>query len=75
MTYIDDPSSGMSKIAVADGELLSLRIDDAADFADRCPEQYRALIECTAFVNYRRMERGGHPVLALVLGGWFSKPS
>jgi hypothetical protein len=75
MTYIDDPGSGMTEIAVAEGELLALRIDDAADFERRCPDQYQALIECSAFVNFRRMNRGGDPVLTLMLGGWFQKAS
>jgi hypothetical protein len=71
MTYVDDPGSGMTKVSVTAGALLTLRVDNAADLARRCPEQYRALIECCAFVNFRRMERGDAPVLALLLGGRF----
>jgi hypothetical protein len=71
MSDVDDPSSGMTAVSVAAGGLLALRIDDAAGFARRCPEQYRALIESTAFVNHRRIDSGGTPVLALILGGWF----
>ncbi len=71
MTYVDDPSSGMTLISVREGELLTLRIDDAPDFQRRCPEQYQALIECTAFVNHRRMMRDAAPVLTLMLNGWF----
>jgi hypothetical protein len=75
MTSIDDPPSGMTKVSVAPGELMTLRIDDAPEFRRRCPEQYDALIECVAFVNYRRIEVGETPVLALMLNGWFGKPS
>jgi hypothetical protein len=75
MTYIDDAGSVMTAITVAEGELVALRIDDAPDFQRRCPDQYQALIEGTAFVNYRRMDRGGTPVLALMLGGWFQRAS
>lgn len=32
MTSLDDPSSGMTGVSVADGELVALRIDDAPDF-------------------------------------------
>jgi hypothetical protein len=71
MTYVDDPRSGMTTVSVAEGELVTLRIDDAPDFQRRCPDQYDALIECAAFVNYRRMKRGANPVLTLMLGGWF----
>jgi len=76
MTYVDDSSCGMTNISVGQGELVALRIDDdAPDFEQRCPEQYRALIECTAFVNYRRVEVGQSPVLTLMLGGWFQSRS
>jgi Barstar (barnase inhibitor) len=75
MTYIDDPPSGMTAVSVAKGELLTLRVDDAPDFQRRCPDQYQALIECTAFVNYRRMKmkKSEAPVLALMLNGSFSE--
>jgi hypothetical protein len=75
MTYLHDSPSGMARICVDPGQLVAFRIDDAPDFQRRCPEQYEALIECTAFVNYRRIDLGGQPVLALILGGWFRKPS
>jgi hypothetical protein len=75
MTCIDDPGRRMTAITVAEGELVTLRIDDAPDFERRCPVQYRALIECTAAVNHRRVERGGKPVLTLMLGGRFRKTS
>ncbi|WP_298376548.1 barstar family protein [uncultured Bradyrhizobium sp.] len=73
ITYVDDPASGMTGVSVAEGEILTLCIDDAPDFRRRCPEQYETLIECCAFVNYRRMERGAAPVLALMLNGWYER--
>ncbi len=73
MSYVDDPHAGMIAAPVAKGSMMTLRIDDAADFQRRCPEQSRALIECTAFVNYRRIEAGREPVLTLLLGGWFKR--
>jgi barstar (barnase inhibitor) len=72
MSYVDDPPSGMTNASVSAGECVALRIDDAPDFQRRCPEQYSALIECVAFVNYRRIERGEKPVLTLMLSGRFS---
>src|SRR5450432_390082 len=62
MTSIDDAASGLTSISVAPGELVTLKIDDAPDFVRRCPEQYRAMIECAAFVNYRRVDIGEPPV-------------
>jgi hypothetical protein len=52
-----------------------LRIDNVSDFKRRCPELYDALIECAAFVNYRRMDQGDAPVLARLLSGRFSQSS
>ncbi|MDO8321773.1 MAG: barstar family protein [Phenylobacterium sp.] len=72
LTYADDAHAGMVAHPVSKGELLTLRLDHAAEFEKRCPEQYRALVECTAFVNYRRLDTGGEPVLALLMSGWFS---
>lgn len=65
MTYVDEPSAGMTKVHVPEGLVLTLQIDDIDSFAHRCPEQYAALIECTAFVNWRRIEGDEGAVLAL----------
>ncbi|MDR3472179.1 MAG: barstar family protein [Devosia sp.] len=73
MSYVDDADAGMSQVLVNSGEMLALRIDDAAGLQRRCPDQYSALVECTAFVNYRRVEIGGQPILALILSGWFKQ--
>jgi hypothetical protein len=64
LTYADD-DDGMRSITVPKGEVLTLELDGAADLKRRCPEQYEAVLECTAFVNWHRMERGEPPVLAL----------
>jgi hypothetical protein len=40
-------------------------LEDVDDFAARCPEQYRAIVECSAFVNWRRVEGGDPPIIAL----------
>jgi hypothetical protein len=57
--------TGLSTVHAPAGGLLVLRLDFVKEFAARCPEQYTALIECNAFVNWRRIESGGTPVLAL----------
>ncbi len=69
MTSVDTASDGMTTVTVPPGEILVLRIDDPFDFRRRCPEQYDALVECTAFVNFRRVEVGEPPVLALLFIG------
>lgn len=65
MTSIDQAEDGMSAITVSPGELLVIQID--GDLKYRCPEQYQAIIKCSAFVNQRRVEVGEAPVLALLL--------
>ncbi|MGV3578469.1 barstar family protein [Brevundimonas sp.] len=70
-----DEETGMITRPVEKGEHLALRINGAADFANRCPEQYAALIECAAFVNDRRAEAGKASVLTLLLDPMPSSPA
>lgn len=69
MTSVDTPEDRLSAVTVGQGEVLILRIRDPAGFRKRCPDQYEALIECTACVNHRRTELGEPPVLAILLDG------
>jgi hypothetical protein len=65
LTSLDAPEDGMSRVHCEPGSVLTLELKNVRQFADRCPEQYKALIECAAFVNWRRIELGGSSVLAL----------
>ena len=65
MTYVDDSDAGMTKVHVAPGEVLVLCLSGMADFKKSCPEVYDALIECSAFVNFRRIDIRQQAVLAL----------
>ncbi|MEX2140878.1 MAG: barstar family protein [Pirellulales bacterium] len=65
MTYLDDPDAGMTSVHVVLGDVVALCISAVTDFKKRCPEIYDALIECSSFVNYRRIERGDQAILAL----------
>jgi len=65
MTSIDEPDDGLTQVHVPKGGVVVLSLTDATGFAVRCPEVYDAIIECSAFVNYRRMVAGETPVLAL----------
>lgn len=65
MTYIDEPDLGMTSIHVDIGQILVLDLGDCTLFASKCPIQYETLLDCSAFVNYRRIEKGEEPVLAL----------
>jgi len=65
MTRLDTPEDGMTSIHCSVGKILTLELENVTEFKQRCPEQYAATIECSAFVNWRRIERGNLPVLAL----------
>jgi len=65
MTSLDAPEDGMTSIHAPKGGVVTLLLEHVGDFAHRCPEQYAAIVECSAFVNLRRVERGEPPVLAL----------
>jgi hypothetical protein len=61
----DHPEDGMTTVVAGDGEVITLQLDEVAGFARRCPEQYEALIQDAAFVNWRRMKIGERPILTL----------
>jgi len=65
MSYLDDPGAGMSSVHAPPGGLLVLQLEQADDFASRCPELYAAIVEGSAFVNRRNIECGVRPVLSL----------
>lgn len=65
MTYLDDPAANLASVHVPPGEVLVLSISGASAFKKKCPEIYDALLECAAFVNYRRIEAGDGALLAL----------
>jgi hypothetical protein len=65
MTYLDEPESGMTSVSVKPGDVLVLIISGVADLRRSCPEIYDAIVECSSFVNWRRIERGREAVLAL----------
>jgi Barstar (barnase inhibitor) len=66
MTYLDEPTAGMStKIFVQPDESIVFHINHVKFLKEKHPESYDDLIECTAFVNYRRIKGGGTPLIYL----------
>lgn len=66
MTFLDDKESGMTgKIWVNKGELIVLKIEKAEELKKHAMGIYNDLIECSAFVNYRRIEAGESPLIIL----------
>lgn len=65
LSSLDAPAEGMTKVHCEPGGVVTIALRDAKDLERRCPEQYHQLLECSAFVNWRRIERGLPSVLAL----------
>jgi RNAse (barnase) inhibitor barstar len=45
--------------------IVSLHIDHAAEFKAQNPEAFAALVECSAFINWRSTDKGGGPLIVL----------
>jgi len=65
MTSLDEPDDGMTSIHAEKGHVLTLQLENVAPFREQYPELYSAIIECAAFVNWRRLEVGESAVLAI----------
>jgi RNAse (barnase) inhibitor barstar len=65
MSDLDEPETLMTSVHVKPGEVLVLHLDHVDELLQRFPEAYNAIIESSAFVNYRKIEVGEPPVLAL----------
>ncbi len=48
-----------------EGEIISIILENITFLKQKNQEIYNALIECSAFVNYRFTEEGSSPVIAL----------
>ena len=64
LTYADE-DDGMRSITMKPGEVLTLQINGYESLKRRLPELAQAIVECAAFVNYRRIEAGQQAVIAL----------
>jgi len=65
MTSLDEPTDGMTRVHAPPGGVVVLELEQVDDFIRRCPEQYEAIIDCSGFVNWRKIEVGEPAVLAL----------
>jgi hypothetical protein len=64
LTHLDDPAAGMSRIQVFPGRVVLLALDHVPATGP-VAKQVEALADAAAFVNWRRLERGQPPVLAV----------
>lgn len=62
MTYLDDPDAGMTTIHGTAADQVILQIDNVGCLPSAI---YDAIIECAAFVNWRRIEMGEPAILTL----------
>lgn len=62
MTYLDDPDAGMSSIHGSATDPVVLQLDNVEGLPE---ELLDAIVECAAFVNWRRIETGDAAILAL----------
>lgn len=69
LSYADDAEAGMVHPPVPAGGVLVLQLDGAADLKSRLPSLYHDIVECAAFVNWRRLEGDDGPVVALSFHG------
>lgn len=65
MTSLDSEEDALSAVHVSPGAVLTVELADAAKLKHDHRELYDAIVECAAFVNWRRLERGLPAVLAL----------
>jgi RNAse (barnase) inhibitor barstar len=74
LTSADAPDDRMvaTDLVAREGDVLTLQLEELDEFVARCPEQYEAVVECSAFVNWRRLEVGKRPIVAL---SFYKSPS
>jgi RNAse (barnase) inhibitor barstar len=65
MSSLDKPEDGMTRIHAPIGGVLTLRLENIASFREQHPELYAAIVDCAAFVNWRRLEVGEPAVLCM----------
>ena len=65
MTSLDKPENLMTRIHAADGEVMTLQLENVGSFREQHPELYAAIVDGLAFVNWRRLEVGERAILSL----------
>lgn len=68
LSDLDNPKAGLSRVQVFSGQVLLLVLENVGDCGPHdasIKAQIRVLSDVVAFVNYRRLEQGRNPVLAL----------
>lgn len=64
LTSLDNPKAALSRVQVFPGHMILLALENY-DPKDKSASQVKALTDVVAFVNWRRLEKGQPPVLAM----------
>ena len=65
MSSLSDPEDSMTQIHCEKGKVITIELGNVREFKSKYLELYEAIIECTAFVNWRLIQANEQPVLAL----------
>ena len=65
LTRLDDPQAGLSRVQLFPGQVALVVIEHARETCTQTAAQVKALTDAAAFVNWRRLEQGQPPVIAL----------
>jgi hypothetical protein len=65
MTSLDSPEDGMTSVHAPPGGVLILQIDNYKYLKRMRPDIADCIVECSAFVNWRRLAVGERAVIAL----------
>jgi RNAse (barnase) inhibitor barstar len=64
LTHLDDPKAALSRVQVFPGQVVLLALEHL-DAKGKQAAQVKALVDAAAFVNWRRLEAGEPPVVAV----------
>lgn len=64
LTSLDNPKAALSRVQVFPGHMILLALEHY-DGNPKVANQVKSLTDVVAFVNWRRLEKGQPPVLAL----------
>jgi hypothetical protein len=65
LSYVDEPEAEMTGVHVRAGDTLAIQLGAVDSFRRRCPDQFAALQDACAFVNWRRPREHGAALVAL----------
>ena len=68
MTYLDDPDDSTTTFKVDPTDVLILEIKNCSNLTSIQNEILQTIVDCSSFVNYRRMELGERPYILLAYG-------